>query len=380
MRKGTGLSLILGLAAASCDGTEPLDDAGLPGADGGIAAIDARGPSDATGAGDAAGAGDAVTTDGGSIDGGSIDGGSTDGGSDPLGTWLPIASLRRGPRQETAVVALRNEVVVIGGFNAAGQVMATVEAYDATLDQWRDLASLPLALHHANAAVVAGRIYVLGFLTGLNFAADGRGFVYDPDANRWDPVASMPAGTERGGSGTAALDGAIYVAGGLRGGSVADFSRYDPALDRWQPLPDLPEALDHLVAGSVGGEVHLIGGRAAGITSHNSRVRAYSPVSATFRDRAPMPTSRGGAAAAVHQDQIYVFGGEGNPAPGSSGVFAAVEVYDPTQDRWRSLTPMRTPRHGTGAAAIAGRIIVPGGADRQAFAAVDTCEAYLPSP
>jgi hypothetical protein len=39
---------------------------------------------------------------------------------------------------------------------------------------------------------------------------------------------------------------------------------------------------------------------------------------------------------------------------------------------------MRTPRHGTGAAGVGDVLIVPGGADRLAFGAVATVEAFSP--
>ena len=42
----------------------------------------------------------------------------------------------------------------------------------------------------------------------------------------------------------AALDGRIYVAGGIaQWGTTAAFEAYDPATDRWEELPPLPEAV-----------------------------------------------------------------------------------------------------------------------------------------
>ena len=72
------------------------------------------------------------------------------------GRWETRATIASGPRQETAVVALGGEVYVLGGFDGSGRVVATVEAYDPRADRWRSVADLPLAMHHANAAVVDG--------------------------------------------------------------------------------------------------------------------------------------------------------------------------------------------------------------------------------
>ena len=130
------------------------------------------------------------------------------------GRWEARAAIASGPRQETAVVALGGEVYVLGGFDGSGRVVATVEAYDPRADRWRSVADLPLAMHHANAAVVDGRIYVTGFLTGRGFEADGRAFVYEPERDTWEAIAPLPAGRERGASAVAVVDGRIYVAGG----------------------------------------------------------------------------------------------------------------------------------------------------------------------
>ena len=61
-------------------------------------------------------------------------------------------------------------------------------------------------------------------------------------------------------------------------------------------------------------------------------------------------------------------------------MFAEVEIYQPETESWRAVLPMRTPRHGMGAAVVDGTLYVPGGADRQGFAAVATHERFVPSP
>jgi hypothetical protein len=81
----------------------------------------------------------------------------------------------------------------------------------------------------------------------------------------------------------------------------------------------------------------------------------------------------------VVSGQILVVGGEGNP-DAANGVFPQAELYDPARDRWSTLEPMPTPRHGTGGAGLGNRLYVPGGADVMAFGAVDTVEVYVLAP
>lgn len=292
---------------------------------------------------------------------------------------MALAPLARGPRQETAVVELGGEIYVLGGFDASRRMRRTVEAYDPGQDRWRDIADLPEDLHHANAAAVGGRLYVLGFLSG-GFAEVGRAFVYDPSLDAWSPLAPLPAGRERGASAVAVHGGVIYLIGGLRGlTSVPLADAYDPEIAEWRELPPLPRPSDHVVAGTLGEVLVVAGGRSGGIGGFTAQVDVFDPRAGRWTAGPAMPTGRGGSAAAVLEGRLYVFGGEGSPRT-ATGVFAEAEVYDPSLGRWLGLAPMRTPRHGTGAAALGGRVYVPGGADVQAFAAVDAHEAFEPAP
>src|SRR6185295_1470909 len=56
------------------------------------------------------------------------------------------------------------------------------------------------------------------------------------------------------------------------------------------------------------------------------------------------------------------------------------EAYDPGTDRWSTLDPMPTPRHGTMAAVIGGAIHVPAGADHQGFGASAVHDLFVPPP
>ncbi|MGW0880119.1 hypothetical protein [Streptomyces sp. NPDC002671] len=67
-------------------------------------------------------------------------------------------------------------------------------------------------------------------------------------------------------------------------------------------------------------------------------------LSGTERGGAAVGQTRGGIAAAAIGTTIYTFGGEGNPAPGSHGVFPNTEAYDTTRDRWQILALTQTPR------------------------------------
>lgn len=321
----------------------------------------------ATGCGDGGGGGDA------DVDAPSSGDASTMCSDAP--GWSGAPAVRGGAIQETAVVALDGKVYVIGGFDAAPGVVDSVRVFDTATCSWSDGPSLPGTIHHANAAVAGDTIYVLGGMDGLGFTAIGDVFAWSPKTDAgWTTKTSMPAGSQRGSAFVGTIGDVIYVAGGLRNGSVATFSSYSTTNDSWDPtLPPLPQALDHGCGGVVGGKLYAIGGRN---NANSALVFEYTP-GGNWVQKASMPTARGGVACGVLDDRIIVAGGEGNPAT-ASRVFAEVEVYTVSADRWDALPPMPTPRHGMGGAVSGGVFYVPGGATREGFGAVDTHEILRP--
>lgn len=292
----------------------------------------------------------------------------------PSSRWQSLAALS-GPRQEHGVAALNGEIYVVGGFSGQQTVLDTVEAFNPTSNSWRSIASLPASMHHVNVAVARGRIFVVGALESATFAATGVTLEFDPTLNTWVPRAPMPAGSERGASGVAAIGDLIYVAGGLRGASVSDFSVYDAATNQWQVLQNMPTARDHLVGASFNGRFYAIAGRNGG--GLRGEVEIYDPATPGWSMGRAIPTPRGGCGGAVLGGRIFVFGGEGNAAV-TSGVFDTNEAYDPVANSWATLEVMRTPRHGIGAAVLGTALYVPGGATRQGFGAVNTSDSFTP--
>ena len=175
----------------------------------------------------------------------------------------------------------------------------------------------------------------------------------------WSVLAALPASNSE--TGVAALDGKIYVVGGYPSDrkTVATVQVYDSATDRWQTVAPLPVPLNHVMAAGVNGKVYVIGGQT---TESSEPAKAgfvnttyeYDPATNRWTVRAPMPTRRGGGAAAVADGKIYVAGGR----PPGGADFA---VYDPRADRWTTLPNLPTQRNHLAADAIDGKIYVVGG-------------------
>ena len=166
-----------------------------------------------------------------------------------------------------------------------------VEAYDPLFGAWTQVASLPAARHHHTAAVVDGKMYVLGgeFIDdeGYQVATD-RVDVYDPAADSWQQMAAMPTARER--NAAAVVSGKIYVSGGFNtSGEPSDaFEAYDPVTNTWATLASLSEArVDHASA-AFNGKLYVFGGYAPG-ADRMDLVEVYSPASNSWARAADMP-------------------------------------------------------------------------------------------
>jgi Kelch motif len=249
-------------------------------------------------------------------------------------------------RTEVAAAAAGGRIYVAGGYAPNGDTVATVEVYDTAADAWAAAPDLPVAVNHAMAATLGGAVYVAG-----GYGGDGPSRqVVRLDGDRWRQLAPLPEGRAAGG--LVALDGSLYLVGGVApGGLAADTLVYDPAADRWTAAPGLPTRREHLGAAAAGGRVVVVGGRVGGLAGNLDAAEAYDPAARRWAALPPMPTPRGGlAATATAEGLVVAVGGE------AAATFPEVEALDPRTGRWRSLPPLPTPRHGLGVVAV-GRVV-----------------------
>ena len=257
-------------------------------------------------------------------------------------------------RTEVAAAAVGRRIWVLGGYTPDGATVATAEVYDTTTDSWSRGPDLPVAVNHAMAATLDGVLYVAGGNDGRRPSDQ----VTRLDGDRWRRLAPLPRGRQAGG--LVALDGRLYLVGGVvEGGLASDSQVYEPAADRWSPAPGLPTRREHLGAAAAGGRVYVVGGRTGGIGSNLAAAEAFDPAAGRWSAVAPLPTARGGlAATATAGGQVVAVGGEADTT------FPEAEALDTRTGRWRSLPPLPTPRHGLGVVAVGEVVYVLAGGPR----------------
>ena len=287
------------------------------------------------------------------------------------------------PSEEVYGVSANGKLYVFGGLAPGWTPKGLVYEYDPDSDSWTKKKNMPLLSHHLGVTELNGKIYVMG---GFVKPAKGptawqpmdNAWEYDPRNDSWKALAPLP--TKRGSVNAAVVDGKIFVIGGagVHPGSketaihparphraVSTNEVYDPATNTWEAKSPMPTSRNHAAVGVVNNKIYVIGGRVGNgfITraSNTDIVEVYDPATDQWGPLlAPMPTPRSAVAWGVHRGKIYVVGGEVRNSV-LSATYRTVEAYDPASNRWSKLPPMSFSRHGSAADFVGNRLHVVSG-------------------
>ncbi len=117
-------------------------------------------------------------------------------------------------------------------------------------DSWMSVTPMPTARSMLGVAVVDGKIYAIGGISGTQNIL-GTNEVYDPETNTWSSKTPMP--THRCSFGIAVVQNKIYCIGGATtiksDGYVTNVNEvYDPSTDTWENRTSMPNPRSHLEA------------------------------------------------------------------------------------------------------------------------------------
>jgi len=272
--------------------------------------------------------------------------------SEVEGVWETAPPLLHG-RSAHAVVTDGRAVYAVGGTGANGEPVVSVERFDG--ERWTEETLPDEGLNAPAAAVLDGRIYVIGGFGTTTNVATAEVHVYDPGTRTWSEAAPLPAA--RGGHAAAVLDGKIHVVGGGNDvETLALHSVYDPATNSWTEGAPLPRSKGSPAAVVLDGRLWAIGGRSG--TDDYGDVDVYDPAADTWSSGPSIPP-RGTHGAAVYRDAIYVFGGESQQ---HGTVLAGVLRLDPEADAWTQVkAALPTPRAYARAVPFDDGVLVVGG-------------------
>ncbi len=320
-----------------------------------------------------------------------------------------------GPREgHTATLLPDGKVLVVGGDDGNGTVLATAELYDPATGKWSATGRMSTPRSGQTATLLPdGRVLVTG-----GEATVPRGYheppslasaeLYDPATGTWTATGTMS--TPRvGHTATLLRDGKVLVAGGGGPGSdiavwlptLASAELYDPATGTWTATGSMHTSRSGQSATLLSdGRVLVAGGRTVspdaggyGLSSSelydpSSETWAmtgagagtgltsvllpdgqvlhvgvpcllFDPATGSWAPTGNMLTPRGGEGVTLMSDgKVLVEGGAGG---GSVGI-ASAELYDPASGTWETAaSPVMGSQGATATLLADGRVLVAGG-------------------
>jgi len=231
--------------------------------------------------------------------------------------------------------------------------------YDPETDTWAAKAPMPTPRKSFGIAVCQNKIFTIGgwrwsTLGGDTFAVNE---VYDPDTNKWQTMAPMLKGQY--GVGANVVDGEIYMIGGWYANPLST-QVYNVANDSWTTKEPIPYPSVFHASAVSGGKIYIMDRQSTKPHIHSNQI--YNPANDSWTVGAPMPIKLSHAAAVATTGanalrRIYVVGGyTGNPL-----CTATVQVYNPENNTWTHGTPMPTARSGLAVAVVDDMIYAFGG-------------------
>lgn len=171
------------------------------------------------------------------------------------GQWVELPGLQHA-RAAPAAAVVDDKLVVFGGQNDK-QIVPQTEVFDG--EAWTSAADMPTPREHLAAVSDGVYVYTVGgrvLSSDENSAAFER---FDPESGNWETLPDMP--TPRGSYGAALVDGRIVVVGGEEPTRVlATVEMYDIANRKWTTQAPLNTPVHGQAVAAVGSTVYCIGG------------------------------------------------------------------------------------------------------------------------
>jgi hypothetical protein len=192
------------------------------------------------------------------------------------GAWRRLPDMPH-PREAPQAAVLRGKLYVTGGVDDTGLPVPGMDVYDPATGRWSAGAAPPSSFAASSSAVLNGQWHVVGGCPSVYECGATAVRVFDPVAGEWGTVADYPVAAAWLGCG--ALDAALYCAGGVGtdGRGIAKGYRYQPDGDRWTPIADLPDRLWGMGYSAAGGRLLLSGGALGAPARLTNAGWAYDP-------------------------------------------------------------------------------------------------------
>lgn len=247
-----------------------------------------------------------------------------------------------------------NKAVTIGNKIYMIHDDGKVKDYDPSSDSWTDFGNIPAlkdSMGFFKVVTISNKIYIIG--VNLSDIIE-----YDPSTNQ--SILKTKLQEPRMIGAAVAVDGNIYVLGGLSKSTVTtvdSFDMYNPSTDIWTKKKSINEAVNQYSVTSLNGKIYILGAN----TKDGGHVfEGYDIESDSWTSKAPLTSSRTRAALETVNGKIYVIGKGmivSNKKPYTSYI-NNVEEYDPATNKWTVRADMPTSRSGFATSVFNGEVYV----------------------
>jgi non-specific serine/threonine protein kinase len=253
--------------------------------------------------------------------------------------------------QQLPAAVLDGRIWTAGGLTGPDQATKKTEYYDPTVRTWGPGPDLPFLLHHAMMVTYRDQLWVIGgFLpegSNMEAAVSAHVLILDRAKGRW--VEGPALHHARAAGAAAVVGGKIVVVGGRTGGRSEQLVRPTEIYDgkSWHDAPAIPVPGDHVAAATDGTYLYAVGGRNLNVSLNTKAVQRFDPATGQWTQLAPLPTADSDLGAAIIGGQLITFGGEN-----LFQVFDTVRAYNLATKTWSTLPSLSQARHGMGVAVI----------------------------
>jgi N-acetylneuraminic acid mutarotase len=291
-------------------------------------------------------------------------------------TWSATGSMSTARFNHTATLLTNGQVLVAGGENFSDGFLSSAELYDPSTRTWTATGSLNQArFNHTATLLTNGQVLVAGgkdsghAIGGVLSSAE----LYDPATGVWTATGSMTT-TRVYHTATLLNNGQVLVAGGEDNSNVALASAelYDPPTGVWTATGSLNQGrLVHTATLLTNGQVLVAGGGNNGVLGS---AELYDPATGTWSATGSLNQARSNyTATLLNNGKVLVAGGTSN----GSDFLSSAELYDPTTGTWSATGSMSTARlQHTATLLNNGKVLVAGGSDDFSGNALSSAELF----
>ena len=236
----------------------------------------------------------------------------------PAQTGWQLGATSPFPVQQLHAAVLDGKIWLAGGLTGSSEATARAtdktEYYDVASRTWHAGPGLPFAVHHAMLVSYQGQVWLIGgFLPSgpnLTAAVSDKVLKLDTTTGRWVP--GPPLHHARAAGAAVVVGNQIVVVGGRTGGQhPGDVPQTEIFNGKsWHDAASIPVPGDHLAAVTDGTYVYALGGRKLEPAANHNAVQRFDPATGQWTPLTPMPVANSDMGAAYVGGQLITFGGE----------------------------------------------------------------------